>query len=247
MILHFFEVWLLLFMVFTIGCGLGALIHIGLASGPAAAAQDDFARMVGESLDRLKWRLGLAPEWRPESRRTYAWPDLTPDGDTPVTPEPAEIEVAAQTWSSDAPSEEDAWDEDVEGTDEFVAGEGVEADVEPLADFVEAETEPSETEVMRRPPALAEPRAGVPDNLQRIWGIGKRNEALLNSLGIFHFGQIASWTPAEARWVASQLTFPERLERDNWIGQAIVLATGGDPSTVNSPNRKKLPKPTDDQ
>ena len=34
---------------------------------------------------------------------------------------------------------------------------------------------------------------------------GKRNEELLNSLGIYHFGQIAAWTPAEARWVANHL------------------------------------------
>lgn len=91
---------------------------------------------------------------------------------------------------------------------------------------------------MMRPAVLAEPRSGVPDNLQRIWGIGKRNEELLQSLGIFHFGQIAAWTPAEARWVASHLAFPERLERDNWIGQAIVLATGGDPSQVSPTNKK---------
>jgi predicted flap endonuclease-1-like 5' DNA nuclease len=77
-----------------------------------------------------------------------------------------------------------------------------------------------------RPLALPGPRNGVPDNLRSIRGIGQKNEDLLHSLGIFHFGQIAAWTPAEARWVANQLAFPERLERDNWIGQAIALATG---------------------
>jgi predicted flap endonuclease-1-like 5' DNA nuclease len=77
-----------------------------------------------------------------------------------------------------------------------------------------------------RPAGLSSPRSGVPDNLQRIRGIGRRNEELLQSLGIFHFGQIAAWTPAEARWIAAHLKFPERIERDDWIGQATILASG---------------------
>jgi len=90
-----------------------------------------------------------------------------------------------------------------------------------------------------RPLALAGPRNGVPDNLQRIRGVGHKNEELLNSLGIYHFGQIAAWTPAEARWVASQLAFPERLERDDWLGQAMVFATGGDTGYVKAPERRR--------
>ncbi len=94
------------------------------------------------------------------------------------------------------------------------------------------ETEPEAELPVTRPLTLPGPRNGVPDNLQRIRGIGQKNEALLNSFGIYHFGQIAAWTPAEARWVASHLAFPERIERDDWIGQAIVIATGGDTGYV---------------
>ena len=90
-----------------------------------------------------------------------------------------------------------------------------------------------------RPASLAEPRNGVPDNLQRIRGIGERNEIRLNKLGIFHFGQIAAWTPAEMRWVAQQLAFPERIERDDWVGQAIVLASGGDTGFTKSAERRR--------
>ncbi len=88
-----------------------------------------------------------------------------------------------------------------------------------------------------RPLTLPGPRNGVQDNLQRIRGIGKKNEELLNSLGIYHFGQIAAWTPAEARWVARHMAFPERIERDDWIGQAIIIATGGDPG-LTKPTRR---------
>jgi len=90
-----------------------------------------------------------------------------------------------------------------------------------------------------RPLTLPGPRNGVPDNLQRIRGIGQKNEELLNGLGIFHFGQIAAWTPAEARWVANHLAFPERIERDDWVGQAIILATGGNTGYVKAAERRR--------
>ena len=79
----------------------------------------------------------------------------------------------------------------------------------------------------------------MPDDLQRIRGIGRRIEQRLNALGIYHFGQIAAWTPAEMRWMARQLAFPERIEWDDWIGQAIILAAGGDTGFVKSADRRR--------
>ena len=90
-----------------------------------------------------------------------------------------------------------------------------------------------------RPAGLTSPRNGVPDDLQRIRGIGKKNEELLNTLGIFHFGQIAAWTPAELRWVGLQIKFPERIERDDWIGQATVLASGGRTGYIKAEDRQR--------
>jgi hypothetical protein len=92
---------------------------------------------------------------------------------------------------------------------------------------------------IRRPAMLAEPRNGVPDNLQRIRGIGERNEVRLNKLGIFHFSQIAAWTPAEIRWIGQRLAFAERIERDDWVGQAIVLASGGETGFIKSAERRR--------
>ena len=101
------------------------------------------------------------------------------------------------------------------------------------------ETAEGEETAMARPVALAAPRNSVPDDLQRIRGIGRRIEQRLNALGIFHFGQIAAWTPAEMRWMAQQLAFPERIEWDDWIGQAIILAAGGDTGFVKSADRRR--------
>lgn len=74
-----------------------------------------------------------------------------------------------------------------------------------------------------RPDYLPAPRDGVADNLRRIKGIGPQNEARLNFLGIYHIDQIASWTPSEARWMGAYLSFPGRIEREDWIGQAKAL------------------------
>lgn len=77
-----------------------------------------------------------------------------------------------------------------------------------------------------RPEGYAGARDGAPDDLEAIKGIGPQNAARLNALGIFHFHQIAAWTPEEARWVGSYLAFPGRIEREGWIAQAGRLAEG---------------------
>jgi len=75
-----------------------------------------------------------------------------------------------------------------------------------------------------RPGGLAAPREGGPDRLTDIDGIGPVNERKLHALGIYHFDQIAAWTPAETRWVGTHLAFPGRIEREDWVGQAKRLA-----------------------
>ena len=79
----------------------------------------------------------------------------------------------------------------------------------------------------RRPLGLAAPRGGQADDLKLIKGIGKQNEARLHGLGIWHFAQIAAWTPDHAKWVGSYLAFAGRIEREQWIAQAEELASGG--------------------
>ena len=78
-----------------------------------------------------------------------------------------------------------------------------------------------------RPAALAAPRTGTADNLQRIRGVGPVNEKHLHDLGVFHFDQIAAWTRAEIRWVGTYLAFPGRIDREQWVTQAANLAHGG--------------------
>jgi len=80
-----------------------------------------------------------------------------------------------------------------------------------------------------RPKALTAARDGKADNLKEIKGIGPKLEKLCNTLGFFHFDQIAAWTADEVAWVDQNLEgFKGRVTRDAWVEQAKVLAAGGE-------------------
>jgi len=52
---------------------------------------------------------------------------------------------------------------------------------------------------------------------------------LLNSLGFYHFDQVAGWSADEVSWVDQNLEgFKGRVSRDNWVDQAKTLAAGGE-------------------
>lgn len=63
------------------------------------------------------------------------------------------------------------------------------------------------------------------DDLKHISGIGPVIEKKLNGLGIYTFRQISEFTPQMIQHVTSSIKFfPDRIGRDNWIGQAAALA-----------------------
>ena len=65
------------------------------------------------------------------------------------------------------------------------------------------------------------------DDLKRIRGIGVLIEKKLNSLGILSYEQVANWTGADIERISNILDFKGRIERENWIEQARILAAGG--------------------
>ncbi len=110
---------------------------------------------------------------------------------------------------------------------------------------------PAETET-QAPPAAAEPRtdlthlrsvrsealrsepvapsgraSGAFDDLKRIRGVGVLIEKKLNSLGVTAYEQVANWTSADIDRVSQLLDFKGRIERENWVEQARILASGG--------------------
>lgn len=85
------------------------------------------------------------------------------------------------------------------------------------------------TETGSRPEALDGPRGDKADDLKKIKGIGPKLEKLCNSLGFYHFDQIAAWTDDEVAWVDDNLEgFKGRVSRDTWVEQAKLLAGGGE-------------------
>lgn len=80
-----------------------------------------------------------------------------------------------------------------------------------------------------RPAALDGPRGGKADDLKQIKGVGPKMEKMCNSLGFYHFDQIANWSKDEVAWVDANLEgFKGRVTRDTWVEQAGVLAAGGE-------------------
>lgn len=65
------------------------------------------------------------------------------------------------------------------------------------------------------------------DDLGRIKGVGPKLKALLASLGVTSYAQIAAWDDADIARIDAQLgSFAGRATRDNWVEQARLLASG---------------------
>ena len=63
------------------------------------------------------------------------------------------------------------------------------------------------------------------NDLTMISGIGPGIQRKLNELGIYSFQQISEMTPQMVDQIAKSIKFfPDRIGRDNWIGQAAALA-----------------------
>ena len=92
-----------------------------------------------------------------------------------------------------------------------------------------------------RPAGLKAARSGNADDLKRVKGIGRVNEGRLNGLGVFHFDQIAAWTRAEVQWIGTYLSFPGRIDRENWQAQAALLAKGGDTEFSKRVDKGEVP------
>ncbi len=75
-----------------------------------------------------------------------------------------------------------------------------------------------------KPRTMTAPRKSGADDLKRISGVGPKLEGVLNDMGFWHFDQIAKWGAGEVAWVDSRLKFKGRIERDDWITQAVAFA-----------------------
>lgn len=87
------------------------------------------------------------------------------------------------------------------------------------------------------------PTDGEPDDLKKIKGVGPKFEGDLNSKGIYYWRQIAAWKPADIKMVEELIdSIPGRIERDEWVKQAGVLAEGGDARAMKAAPEKTAKK-----
>ncbi len=70
-------------------------------------------------------------------------------------------------------------------------------------------------------------RSAQLEDLKRIRGIGVLIEKKLNQMGVVAYEQIANWTAQDIDRVSQSLDFKGRIERENWVEQARILASGG--------------------
>jgi predicted flap endonuclease-1-like 5' DNA nuclease len=98
---------------------------------------------------------------------------------------------------------------------------------EPVAAPAPAPTAPvSDGSTAADRPAIAA-AVGAPDDLTLIKGVGPKLNALLLSLGVTRFDQIAAWGATEIGEVDRFLgSFKGRIVRDAWVEQAGYLARG---------------------
>ena len=239
MIIHFLEIWLLVAVMFVAGCLLGAWLYGAIADSRFALAQGAVADTIGDGLDRVKSTFGIGPAWRAEHLKSVARPlpaaatsQSGPEADDRGRSHFDRVLRLSAPPANDTPAA-------VHRGSSFRETEEAPFEGGDPARIESAETVSDDGIVPRRPPGIAAPRSGLPDNLTRIRGIGYRNETALNKVGVFHFSQIAAWTPAEVRWIGQYLAFPERIERDDWVGQAAVLALGGDTGFEKAADRRR--------
>lgn len=164
----------------------------------------------------------------------------SPAGD--VSHSPAADEPDAEALTADRAAAEDAAKREAEERAEAERLAAEEAVRKEAADRTAAEAARAAEEADRnsdgvvagenagtRPEILTGPRGGEADDLKKIKGIGPKLERLCNTMGFYHFDQIAAWTEDEIAWVDSNLEgFRGRVTRDKWVAQARLLAGGGE-------------------
>ncbi|MFN3516066.1 MAG: hypothetical protein ACK4YM_02780 [Novosphingobium sp.] len=153
-------------------------------------------------------------------RRDYK-PDVLDEGAASVQRNQALIDAAPAAQIITAPPSSAT----LAGVGEAVAV-GAQDVVEAAAAEAEAPAAP-EPRPAPEPESTPAPAASAADDLSRIKGLGPKLQALLPTLGITSYAQIAALTEADLAELDSKLgAFAGRPAKDNWVEQARYLAAG---------------------
>ncbi len=129
-------------------------------------------------------------------------------------PEVVETEIVPKTVPKTVPVITDVKD---------VLSEPVVEQRAPVAPPPVEETVIEELLVPEAPQPAPEP---VIDDLTRIKGVGLPTALELKKIGITRFEQVANWSDADVAEISERFGFSGRIERENWMDQAKILAAG---------------------
>lgn len=224
MILHAAEIWVSLAVCFALGGLLGSILQRAIALTALGRPQATLIRGIDRVirwLDRriLPWR-GTVPAVLPQTVPVPP-PDFGHRLDAATEPDASE--TAAPRFTLAPPVEHD---------------ESGSREVAPAVRAAPAASQKQTEAIARgdgagfRPLPLSAPRHGQADPLYLIQGVTKRHVGRLAQVGIFHFSQIASWTPQEVAWIAAYLGAGEGPVEKDWVGQAVHFAGADEPLEV---------------
>ena len=150
-----------------------------------------------------------APRHRPAERRVEPLPEVLARGDVPFAdtvapPAPREVAPAPVVRPAATPESAPA----------------------PAAQTVTAAAAAASAATSAA--VAAAPAATRAQDLKRIRLIDAAMEAALNKAGVFRYEQIAAWTRAEVQRISQELGIKGRINQENWIEQAAILAKGGE-------------------
>ncbi|HSM41455.1 MAG TPA: NADH-quinone oxidoreductase subunit NuoE [Afifellaceae bacterium] len=189
---------------------------------------DTYEDLTPESFEKIldAFARGRQPKPGPQIKRTKSAPA---GGLTSLKDKPAKAKA-----NPAAPKPEPAAEEKSQAETAVVPQAKPEPTAEP-APAPTAESAPAPAALASIPPAgeggkpgLYDDRPEDADNLKEISGVGPKLEATLNEMGIYRFAQIAAWNADNIAWVDERLKFKGRIERDDWVAQAKILAEGGE-------------------
>jgi len=97
--------------------------------------------------------------------------------------------------------------------------------------YLEHKLKSHESSVEPPPGAVRDEKLGIiytetpdtADDLTEIVGVGEELSRRLNEFGVYTYRQIASWDRGNVREFGERIAFKDRVDRDNWIGQARKL------------------------
>ncbi len=188
---------------------------VGQAQILAAGGETYYSRRVDQGVPVPEVAEPTAPTPAPAPAAPAAAPAAEPAlVAAPATPEPAPSSIASAPTAA-AP----------EATPASAAAK---AEAAPAADVAHLRSVRSEALIGEEAARATSVRSlSDVDDLKRIRGIGVLIEKKLNSLGITNYEQVANWTGADIERISRILDFKGRIERESWIEQARILATGG--------------------